>query len=282
MRTIIIVWAMLTACLFVLGQFKVQPLAEASVVLPDDATYQPIVVQVEEHAKPPPCPPEMVEIDGNYCPRDDARCLYWVDNYGKRTSVNTDRCGEWSNPVHCTTATVHKRFCIDRYEYPGEGQLPKDWLSFNEAEKIASANGKRLCTQSEWTMAALGPDNHQYPFGDGVHRDNSCNIDRHISEVGLTGDQVMKVSDPESDVAKKLRSQLIPSGSNPSCHSDYWVYDLSGNIDEVVINESGPYKSGLMSGHQYGVRNRSRAITTAHGPNFRWYEVGMRQCLDIR
>lgn len=230
------------------------------------------------------CPAGMIFISGNFCPKDDALCLYWVDAHGKRTTVNTDRCGEWRSPVHCIVSSVKKSYCIDKFEFPNKkGVLPRDWLSFVQAQQLAAAEGKRLCTQSEWTFAALGPDNHPIPYGDGFHRSHACNIDRHIADVSLIGDQVMKVSNPDSDVAQKLRSQLVPSGSMEDCKSDFGVYDMVGNIDEWVINESGkPYVSGLMSGHQYGIRNRSRAITTAHGPSFSWYETGFRACLNSR
>lgn len=230
------------------------------------------------------CPENMVEIDGEYCSATDEKCLYWVDSYGKRTDVMTDRCGEFRNPVHCLGRTVHKHFCMDKFEIPNkEGVIPRDWMSFYDVKKFCETEGKRMCTANEWTTAASGPELRPYPFADGFHRDHSCNIDRHIKDVGITGDQVMHVSDPNSDVAKALRSQLVPSGSLPDCHSSYGIYDMSGNVDEFVINERGvPYISALVGGHAWGVRNRSNAnvaITLAHAPTFEWYESNGRCCL---
>lgn len=225
------------------------------------------------------CPDGFIEINANYCPKTDELCLYWVTIDGERTKINTDRCGEFRKPVHCLVAPVKKHFCISEYEYPNKkGEIPKDWVSYNEAKKIAETNGNRLCTNSEWTTAASGNEYLPYPFGDGFHRDKSCNIDQRVHGV-----DIMKVSDPKSAGAAILRSKLVPSGSMPNCVSSEGVKDLSGNEDEFVYNESKkPYVSGLMGGFFGGVRNRSRAVTTGHNEYFRWYESGLRECRDIQ
>jgi formylglycine-generating enzyme len=231
-----------------------------------------------------PCPNDMVWVHGNYCPKTDETCLYYVTSYGKRTKEMTDRCGEFKKPVHCLVPTKYKSYCMDRFEFPNkQGVIPRDWLSFNIAEKLAKQEGKRLCTNSEWTFAATGEENFPLPYGDGFHRTHECNIDRHASEVGLTGDHILKNADPNSEVSNKLRTLLVPSGSMPNCISSMGVADMAGNLDEVLINESGrPYKSTLMSGFYLGVRNRSRAQTTAHSPSFQFYEVGTRFCSDVK
>ena len=232
------------------------------------------------------CPDNMVEIDGDFCPVVEQRCLYMVDNKGKRTNdppTLEDRCGEFVNPVKCLAPLVHKHYCIDKFELPNqEGAIPTDWMTWHDVHDVCASQGKRMCTRSEWTLAAEGPNMHPYPYGDGFHRDKTiCNIDNHCADVGITGDQIMKVASPKSEVAVKLRSLLVPSGSKDKCVSDYGVHDMPGNIDEWVINETGkPYVSGLMGGHVFGVRNASRPMTDAHGPDFKWYESGSRCCAD--
>lgn len=231
------------------------------------------------------CPNGMLEVDGNYCDRTDAQCLYWVDNHGRRTNINTDRCGEFKKPVHCIGHKRHLRFCEDRFEFPNkEGAIPQDWMSWYDAKNACEAIGKRLCTKSEWMLGAGGNElSHPIPYGDGFHRDPSlCNIDRHIADVGLTGDDVMKVKDPNSEVAQKLRSQLVPSGSM-NCVSPYGIQDTAGGVDEWVLNETGrPYVSSLVGGHSWGVRNAANNYSTdAHSPGFIWYECSTRCCLSI-
>ena len=224
------------------------------------------------------CPSDMVEINGSYCPHTDELCLYWVTIDGQKTNIMTDRCGEFRRPVHCLTTPIKKHFCIDKFEIPNEeGSIPQDWMSFYDAKKFCEARGKRLGTKSEWVTAASGDEYHPYPFGDGFTRDHSCNIDQHIHGVN-----VMKVTDPDELGAIALHNKLVPSGSMPRCISTHGVMDLSGNIDEFVINESGkPYISSMVGGHWAGVRNRSTPSTDAHGPQFKWYESGGRCFRDI-
>src|SRR5437899_1552929 len=94
------------------------------------------------------------------------------------------------------------------------------------------------------------------PYGDGYHRVRGvCNFDNPIIDVS-------KAKRPNDEMSQQLDALLVPSGSMPGCVSTFGVADMVGNIDEWLISESGgKYQSGLMSGHVFGVRNRSRAIT---------------------
>jgi len=228
------------------------------------------------------CPDDMVEIDGQFCPNTEDDCLYWVDPEGSKTHAplpgHTGRCGEFKSPNKCLSTTVRKHFCIDRYEFPNhKGGIPQSWMSWYDSKRELEAIGKRLCTNSEWTMAAEGPGMHPIPYGNGYKRDKSmCNFDN--SEAGI---DVFKATSPKTATAELLQSMLVPSGSKPECVSDYGVYDMAGNIDEFVVNESGkPYVSGMKGGHIFGVRNASRPMTEVHGPTFAWYESGTRGCKD--
>lgn len=236
------------------------------------------------------CPSDMVEVDGDYCPNEEQHCLYNTDLQNKRKPGPADltwACGEYT-PSKCLSGTVHMHFCIDKYEWPNkEGQVPQDWMTWYDAKKAVESVGKRLCTHKEWSLAAEGPDMHPLPYGDGFHRDGTiCNFD---NDPNLN--VAMQSKKPDDEASKKLRALLVPSGSKPNCASDFGVYDMAGNIDEWVVNESsndlcenkssGNCRSGLMGGHIWHVRNASRPMTTAHGAGFGWYETGARACKDI-
>jgi hypothetical protein len=226
------------------------------------------------------CPDDMQFIEGDFCPNVEEICLYGVDAYGKRIPgpYKSGSCGEYKYPTRCLSTTkIHKRFCIDRFEFPNkEGVVPRDWMTWYEARDEAAKIGKRLCTDSEWTFAAEGQEMRPLPYGDGYHRNSGlCNIDRHEKI------DVFHAKTPHSPASEMLRSLLVPSGSMPLCVSSTGVHDMAGNIDEFVINESGkPYVSALKGGHIWHVRQASRPSTLAHGPNFAWYETGTRFCQD--
>jgi hypothetical protein len=264
----------------------VTPTHEISIIARPEAIEAITAITSTTVEKNGPCPVGTVLVEGEYCPNVEQVCLEWVDSQGNANKEaipkpgQSRRCGTWKFPTKCLSEhTVHKRFCIDKYEYPNvKGQRPKSWMTWYDIKSACEAQGKRLCTRSEWTFACEGPDMKPYPYGDGYHRDRtSCNTDRLVPE----GINVMKVMQRLTPDGQALDALLTPSGSKEACVSPFGVYDMVGNIDEFVVNESGhPYISGLMGGHVFGVRNACRPMTEAHGPNFSWYETGGRCCSD--
>jgi formylglycine-generating enzyme len=251
---------------------------EADTMTPHPATSADASPPAEVGTIRSACPSDMVEIDHDYCPNPEEICLYYVDQDGKKT--HNPRCGEFKHPTRCLSAkVVHIHYCIDRYEYPNrKGEVPQDWMTYTDLEKAGKALGKRVCTSSEWALAAEGPDMDPLAYGDGYHRaprQTICNMDHIIPDV-------FQAKTPKSPMSIFLRSLLVPSGSMPDCHSKFGVYDMTANVDEWVVNETGiGYPTGLMSGHVFGVRNTARAITQAHnGRVFSWYETGGRLCKD--
>jgi len=260
------------------------------------------------------CPADMVEIDGTYCPNDQEVCLRWVDAQGNTVDppkslekYPTGRCGEFQYPTKCLTPEAkrpHKHYCVDKYEYPNvEGQRPQSWMTWYDVKHACEAQGKRLCTKEEWTFACEGPDMQPYPYaGHGEHpgysRDESaCNIDNPFPEDPekpinpQTGKRyeisVFDSKRPHDRVTTILDNLLTPAGSKPECASPWGVYDMVGNIDEFINNTAipehsprAPFRSGLMSGHVFGVRNQCRAMTDGHYEYFGWYETGGRCCGD--
>jgi hypothetical protein len=57
------------------------------------------------------CPPEMVEVDGDYCPYVEQKCLRWLDPATKLQCAEFDKS---ATAARCPMKTQHKRFCIDR------------------------------------------------------------------------------------------------------------------------------------------------------------------------
>lgn len=239
------------------------------------------------------CPDDMVEVNGEFCPNVEEMCLRWVDRKGGNTvdihvgkSTATDyaisaRCGEFKSPTRCLSKqTVHKHYCIDVFEYPNvSGELPRSWMNWYDVKKACESEGKRLCTRTEWAFACEGPEMHPYPYGDGYHRDNtSCNTDNSFPP----GLDVFRATRHDSVTGIQLDQMLVPSGLMENCVSPFGVHDMVGNIDELVVNESGhPYKSDLVGGHIFGVRNNCRAVTDGHNELFSWYETGGRCCRDV-
>jgi hypothetical protein len=107
----------------------------------------PAVVPVDEGPGAAACAPDMVEVDGDYCPYVQQKCLRWLD------PATHLQCAEFDKTVaspQCAMKTEHKRFCIDRYEWPNKlGALPRYMANWHEAKASCEAIGKRLCSDTE-------------------------------------------------------------------------------------------------------------------------------------
>jgi len=220
------------------------------------------------------CPDGMLLIDGQYCPELAFRCLKYLGE-GRL------RCAEFAQTRRCVGKLQRKKFCIDQYEYPNrEAAKPRLAVTWEEAGQLCREQGKRLCASSEWTLACEGPEPLPYPYG--FKRDATlCNVDKPY-----------RFPDNDAYANPRTRAQEVArldqrerSGSRPGCVSPYGVYDLTGNVDEWVVNEKGsrtkpPYVSGLKGGYWGPVRNRCRPITDVHNMWHSGYQIGFRCCTD--
>jgi hypothetical protein len=219
------------------------------------------------------CPEGMVEVEGDYCPALEQPCTRWMDP----PEAIPRRCAEFAKTGACQTKTIKKHFCIDRYEWPNKaGEKPLVMKTWFEAGDACKAEGKRLCGDSEWTLACEGQERLPYPYG-YERNPEACNIDKphpDVNEQALANPHTR-----DAEVARLWQGEA--SGSRDSCVSPYGAFDMTGNVDEWVVNESGmPYKSGLKGGYWGPVRDRCRPMTTAHNEGFAFYQIGFRCCSD--
>jgi formylglycine-generating enzyme len=223
------------------------------------------------------CPEGMLLVDGDYCTQVEHKCAEsWYDKSNKKTVC--ERFEPWSK---CTGDREHKRFCMDRYEYPNRaGERPEVMNKYNQAQVKCAALGKRLCTETEWTMACEGPKYKPFPYG-------------YVRDTNICHGDVMWDSPDMNKVAARDPAELarlwkgVRSGSQPECVSDYGVYDMPGNADEVVSSETyaadfrGKFDSVHTGGPWYkGVRNQCRPKIYTHDEGFYYYFLSFRCCAE--
>src|SRR5262249_51067799 len=122
--------------------------ALSSLAPPSSASREPAV----EGAEPSACPAGMALVEGDYCPALGQVCLHEIGG-------PVARCQEFAKKAECAGQTQHKRFCIDRYEYPNQpGVKPAVMVTWDQAKATCEGEGKRLCTDSEWTLACEGAE----------------------------------------------------------------------------------------------------------------------------
>lgn len=236
---------------------------------------------VEEQNRTSRCPSEMVEVEGNYCSEVEETCLEW-DAEKTKNANGLVRCMKFA-PSKCLSKTKqHLHFCMDKFEYQKDKSdpLPTVMVSFNEMQELAKREGKRLCYDYEWTFACMGEELRPYPNG-WAREPSKCNIDKPWIPFDEN-----KLANPKTRDAEVQRlSQRVPVDANPECISPFGIYNMSGNVDELLINTrpSVTHKNTLKGGHwAKGARNRCSPRTDIHDESFAFYEVGARLCKDIK
>lgn len=226
---------------------------------------------------PSACPEGMKLVEGDYCTEVEQKCLRsWFDKSNRKVV-----CEEFEPTTRCTGERVKKRFCIDTYEWPNiKGERPEVMNIFYQAQVKCAAVGKRMCTESEWTLACEGPEMKPYPYG--YRRDaTKCNGDHPWD-----GPNMRLVAKRDAHELGRLW-RGVRSGSQPSCISDYGVADMPGNADEVVASEhvGSDWKSHFDSVHTggpwyKGVRNQCRPKIYTHDEGFYYYFLSFRCCAE--
>jgi hypothetical protein len=228
---------------------------------------------------PTACPEGMLLVDGEYCTDVETKCLR--STYAKQNKKTI--CHEFQSPSVCVGKKEHRRYCVDTYEYPNKkGERPEVMNDFPHAQRLCAAQSKRVCTETEWTMACEGPAYKPYPYG-YIRDPNKCRGDREY--------RFPNVKATVSKDKKKAHAEIerlwdaVVSGSQPDCVSDYGVHDMPGNADELASSETPPPHSkfdNVTTGGPWldGVRNQCRPKIYTHNEGFAYYYLSFRCCAE--
>lgn len=231
----------------------------------DPAPLPEPVVDAGPAPPPPPCAPDMVLVEGMYCPDVRHRCLKYLDDGADFLSHH--RCAVFDPKPECLSPREHRRFCIDRDEYVApKTELPLVEQSWTMSKELCESLGKRLCFESEWQFACEGEELRPYPYGFSRNA-KLCNHD--LGDLEYRG---------------KLRDQRVRPADRPDCVSPFGVRNMVGNVDEWAFRDGmqPPWRSSLRGGWWLAGRNNCRAATTGHDEFYFGAQTGVRCCANPR
>jgi formylglycine-generating enzyme required for sulfatase activity len=135
---------------------------------------------------------------------------YEVTNGQYRQCVEAAVCQQPREPGSFTRALYFEDTQFDNY--------PVIYVSWNEAVKFCEWREARLPTEAEWEKAARGTDGRVYPWGEDIN----CELTNYANCSGDTA----------------------AAGANPGDLSPYGVYDMAGNVRELVDDWYNAYPGG--------------------------------------
>lgn len=185
-------------------------------------------------------------------------------------------------------------------------KIPAGYVNKIIAGQACANAGKRLCTRKEWYKTCVGPEGPSpyfdakgkeifpefYPYG-AAYEEGKCNMGLQPGRwpPGLLGRKNNEeMLDPR--IGALLGKDGLPmkreNGAFPGCRNEYGVYNLLGNIHEIVadtyIAKRFPRKRVMFVGSHY-VRSEKQSCaeaTTGHGDKYTDYSVGFRCCMNLQ
>jgi sulfatase modifying factor 1 len=175
------------------------------------------------------------------------KCLAGLEGTTLQTDDQRRICGaDYMVPIYKNGDPTLADACIDIFEFPDRPcELPFVWIGPTQAKAVCELEGKRLCKQEEWMFAcagdpAGGPE-QKYSYGNDLDLE-ACNTSKSPREWGGG-------CNPSSPTTawSTCPTSTEPSGAFPRCRSRFGVYDLQGNVAEIMtrLDFDGEVKSQL-------------------------------------
>ncbi|MGO9712737.1 MAG: SUMF1/EgtB/PvdO family nonheme iron enzyme [Polyangiaceae bacterium] len=145
-------------------------------------------------------------------------------------------------PIYSNGNPRSAKVCIDQFEFPNEPcELPFVWGSPSEADTLCRVEGKRLCTQQEWSLACAadpaGKTKWAYAYGNKLDL-NICNTNVP-HEVGPDGKMWQCYVHDATTTWNTCATDTEPAGAFPRCRSRLGVFDQHGNVAEIMTRAEG-------------------------------------------
>jgi formylglycine-generating enzyme required for sulfatase activity len=125
---------------------------------------------------------------------------------------------EYRPCLQAGVCTVPKKPLDYNYDREGRDHHPVNAVTWDQANTYCSWVNKRLPTDAEWVLAALGTDGRKFPWGNEEPDDTRLHWSRTTERAGTA-----------------------PVGSYPAGASPYGVLDMLGNVDQWLADWDGVY-----------------------------------------
>jgi len=198
------------------------------------------------------CPADMAPVGGVCVDKYEAsRGDATADNAGDDETVARSVAGvlPWMvNPMTTTELAKFKSACV--------------------------AAGKRLCSVGEWTAACEGPEKNAYHFGNTFDRETCNCVDTFCDD--FCAEHNIAVCNTDANCGYEYECfHVMPTGSFPDCTAGDGLFDVNGNVWEVVDNGSGGF---LIKGGAFNCASAADRLKCSFSAGWTELYAGFRCC----
>lgn len=145
-------------------------------------------------------------------------------------------------------------------------------------EAGCKAAGKRLCSKEEWFEACNGPDNTVYFFGN-TWDPEVCNCVDTFCDDWCLEKGISPCNTNENCGYQYYCFHVVPTGTFPNCTNAYGLFDVNGNVWEVVpVNNERGYE---VRGGAFNCGNPSVRLRCDFNAGWDQLYAGFRCCKDL-
>ena len=218
-----------------------------------------------------PCPGGMLLVDGDYCSRLELTCKKeeLVRELERQDDLQRVRRAVEVRREQSPQALLHGRVRVPE----SEGRAPAGDVQVRRGAASLRRGGQARLHRDRVDDGVRGAEYKPYPYG--YARDPKiCNGDRQYVEPTVVAATTRRAPLPgvrlegTQAVAKPELERLwqgVESGSQPQCVSDYGVWDMPGNADELASSET-PEPDRASSTTSRPAARGSTASATSAGP----------------
>lgn len=248
------------------------------------------------------------EASPHYIPsREGVRNADWQYEFFKRKDILPMKVRQLvkdGQPVSLPARGTEQFLNFEPAAVSSPDKIPATYVTKNIAGLACKNAEKRLCARKEWYAACVGSSGPRpyfdedgeeifpeaYPYGPGYQK-GKCNLGflegiwpPHL--LGRKND--LEMLDPRISalLGKDRHPMKRETGAFPGCANRYGVYDLVGNVHEIVADahlvKHFPEERVVFVGSHYA-RNANQSCAEAtkdHWPPYTDYSIGFRCCKD--
>ena len=232
-------------------------------------------------AGPPACPETMVLVDGEYCTDVETKCL--KSRYAKQNKKTI--CEEFEEPSKCigkegAPALLH-RLATSTPTRRASG--PSVMNDFPHAQHLCAAAGQARLHRDRVDDGVRGPVVQALPVR--LHARSRQMPRRSRLPVPQCPQDGVQGQGRAAHASSSASGTASVSGSQPECVSDYGVWDMPGNADELAADRDPRTDEQVRQRHHRRPVARRRAQPVppkiyTHNEGFAYYYLSFRCCAE--